>query len=161
MIRHPNEENFHFYFEDDTVHYHVPALTNQHLYGALLELGLANSILDIMKISQNNPQKRLIAAFRYARQLLSEVPGLCSADKESLSEVQRLIEYCDSTDVLKESSEIDFSICLVDAANRITDIMQRTFFSKEQKEEIFGDALMEHVMLQRNPEFKKLMDSIN
>ena len=161
MLRHPNEQNFHFHFEDSTAHYHVPALTNQHLYEALLELELANSIIDIMEVSQNDPKKRLIAAFRYARQLLSEVPGLCSADKESLSEVQRLIEYCDSMDVLKESSEIDFSICLVDAANRITDIMQRTFFSKEQKEEIFGDALMEHVMLQRNPEFKKLMDSIN
>ena len=117
MLTHPHEKDFHFYFKDEDKHYKVPTKTNHNLYSVLLELELANSIIDILDLSQNQPEKRLIAAFRYAKQLLDDTKGLCNSDNQKLQEVQRLIDICDNPDILKDLSEYDYPSCLVAAAN--------------------------------------------
>ena len=138
----------------------MPDKTNHNLYSALLELELANSIIDLLVLSKNEPEKRLIAAFRYAKQLLGETKGLYSSDSQKVQEVLHLIDICDNPDILKDLSEYNYPGFLVAAANALTDIMQHTFFTREQTEEIFGNALMEHIMLRNNPVFQQILDDI-
>ena len=158
MLDQPNAKYFRFHYDEERQKYQISAQARHDLYLALLELELADSIIDIMELSENRPELRLKAAVSLAEQLLGSIRGLSPADRQKLSDTCRLLKRCESPEELLKPPTFEYLPSnIVCATSSIMEVMAHVFESDKDAGTIYDNALSDRILLHHNAEFQRML----